>query len=549
MKRIFYIFLLLLYSQVCFSQFTSLTANSTEHIDSLIQSIKSSEQIVGLSVGVVKDGEIVYLKGFGLSDSEQNVSATEESLYRAASVSKPITGLISMKLKEKNKLDFNENIRTYIPEYPTKPEGTITSAHLLSNQSGIIHYSGTSNGQFCSEEYDWMARDEYINNHLDHYDPIDAMNIFKDQKICFTPGDHYQYTTWGFCLMGAVIERASGTSYEQALYDEIVNPLGLPFLQPELQTHRPYDNEVKGYEFDNDGNIITTPSSYTDYIDISYKVPGGGLVCTVIDLALLIKGIVNRQLLDDQLLDEWSQQRIPTDGENPYYGYGIGSGLRNGDRLLNHSGSQAQTATLIYFSPDNRNGLAIMSNTRGVSLWDLARAIYDYLPSATCIGGTYNIPCSKIMNIENSNSIEVPYNGIDDDCDSATLDNDLDQDGFLLVDDCDDNNPNINPDAYEIANNEVDENCDGMDLVTSTHEISSAIVNIFPNPASDVINIDIENYLNFKMNIYDLEGRLMKTISKTNQFLVTELPSGIYLLELQDLESGQKIVERIVLGQ
>jgi len=64
--------------------------------------------------------------------------------------------------------------------------------------------------------------------------------------------------------MGAVIERASGTSYEQVLYDEIVKPLNLPFLQPELQTFRPYPNEVKGYEIDFFKNIITTPSHYKD---------------------------------------------------------------------------------------------------------------------------------------------------------------------------------------------------------------------------------------------------------------------------------------------
>ena len=70
----------------------------------------------------------------------------------------------------------------------------------------------------------------------------------------------------------------------------------------------------------------------------------------------------------------------------------------------------------------------------------------------------------------NPNQMEEPYNGIDDDCNPLTLDDDLDQDGFLLADDCDDNNPNINPDAMEIPNNGIDEDCDGMDLISSTHQ-------------------------------------------------------------------------------
>jgi len=74
--------------------------------------------------------------------SIHNIEATEESLYRVASVSKPITGLMAMKLKQKGQLILDKDIRDYVPEYPQKPEGVISSKHLLSHQSGIIHYSG-----------------------------------------------------------------------------------------------------------------------------------------------------------------------------------------------------------------------------------------------------------------------------------------------------------------------------------------------------------------------------------------------------------------------
>lgn len=141
---------------------------------------------------------------------------------------------------------------------------------------------------------------------------------------------------------------------------------------------------------------------------------------------------------------------------------------------------------------------------------------------------------------------EIPYNGLDDDCNSSTLDDDLDQDGFLLVDDCDDSNPNINPDVEEIPDNGIDEDCDGMDLVTSIQKLSKSTINIFPNPVTDRINIIIEGQLNFKSSIYSLTGELMVTTTNITQINVNALATGIYLLEIQDLNTGERIVEKII---
>ena len=149
----------------------------------------------------------------------------------------------------------------------------------------------------------------------------------------------------------------------------------------------------------------------------------------------------------------------------------------------------------------------------------------------------------------NPDQTEVPYNGIDEDCDPATLDDDLDQDGFLLADDCDDNNANINPDAEEIPNNGIDEDCDEVDLVSSTYGLANTTVSIYPNPAVDVINIDIEGHLKFQVNLYDVNGKLINTYQNIRQIGISSIPAGTYLLELKDLGSDQKVVERIVIEE
>jgi len=144
--------------------------------------------------------------------------------------------------------------------------------------------------------------------------------------------------------------------------------------------------------------------------------------------------------------------------------------------------------------------------------------------------------------------IEEPYNNIDDDCDSSTLDDDLDQDGFLLVDDCDDNNININPDAEEIPNNDIDENCDGMDFISSNHELGKHTIHIYPNPATDLLYVDVRGHLNFKITLYDFEGKLLTSSLNKSRISVSHIPKGIYILEIQDINSGQIIVEKVVVG-
>ena len=149
----------------------------------------------------------------------------------------------------------------------------------------------------------------------------------------------------------------------------------------------------------------------------------------------------------------------------------------------------------------------------------------------------------------NPDQVEVAYNGLDDDCDASTLDDDFDGDGFNLDVDCDDNNPNVNPMAVEIPNNEIDEDCDGMDLIsTSSDEIESFAIDIYPNPASKNIFINLENQFEFQSNLYSVEGKLLKSKNNASQMEVSTIPNGIYFLEIVNINTDQKVLRKVLVS-
>src|SRR5207244_2112374 len=236
----------------------TLPADKIAKIEAAIKALMSRQHIPGLSIAIVADHELRWQQGYGMADVENSVPAKAATVYRIASVSKPITAVAVMQLAERGKLDLDAPIQKYVPSFPAK-QWPLTTRQLLGHLSGIRNYKGNENDS--TRFYGSLT---------------EALSIFKDDPLDFEPATKFSYTTYGYTVLGTVIEAASGMSYIDYMRENIFKPANMS----RKRADNVYDiipNRSRGYgpkvyvKFD--GELRNAALA-----DTSYKIPAGGLV-------------------------------------------------------------------------------------------------------------------------------------------------------------------------------------------------------------------------------------------------------------------------------
>lgn len=178
-----------------------IAANPCDAVRAQVTAEARKQDIPGISVAIVRNNKIACSIALGWADLEQRVPNTSASRHRLASLSKPITAVLTMKLVEENKFGLDDSVRQLMPELPAR-FGAVTYRRLLSHQSGIREYAGL---------------DEVFSTK--HYATLEeaSRSIFLESPLLFEPGSKTAYTTYGYTLLGAAMERATGQSFRQIL--------------------------------------------------------------------------------------------------------------------------------------------------------------------------------------------------------------------------------------------------------------------------------------------------------------------------------------------
>jgi CubicO group peptidase (beta-lactamase class C family) len=312
-------------------------------IEAIVDEAMQAQQITGLSIAVVH-GDFRWSRGFGIADVENEVPATADSSYRMASVSKPMTAIAILRLADEGKLDLDADVRTYVPYFPRKAY-TVTVRQLLSHQGGISHY----------RNYEMEGRIKEPKT------TREAIAIFADWDLVHEPGTKYLYSSYGFNLLGAVVEEVSKQPFGAYMAETVWKPLGMTAtLMDDPRAIIPH--RVDGYVREN-GTLRRS-----EYVDISSRFGGGGTRSTVKDMIRLFEGLGEGKVLKPATREMAWTARPLTDGTMTDYALGFGIDTYKGHRVIAHTGSQQETRTSLLMIPDTKLIIALASNYEDAKL-------------------------------------------------------------------------------------------------------------------------------------------------------------------------------------
>lgn len=347
--------------------FPPLNATELKEIDQLVSETLDHEQWVGLALGLIENGQITYLKGYGWADRESKTAVTPQTHFRWASLSKPVTAVLSAQLVEQGKLDLDRDIRAYWPDYHNAQGWPVSQRQLLGHLAGIGHYDEVSGWREGLQKYRQQVDSAHEVDQLQA-----AADLFAFAPLLSRPGTAYHYSSFGYILAGAIVAQAGGQSYLQQFNQRIRQPLKLTSMQPDLNgVEIPY--RVSGYY--RQGTQIQKRGDD----DVAWKLAGGGFTSNIGDLARFTQALINHELLSPQSEQQlWSSQQTVT-GTATGYGLGFAISKLHGQRRIGHLGAQSKTRTSLSFLPERKIGVVLMCNSEWANLSPLQDRIYEVL--------------------------------------------------------------------------------------------------------------------------------------------------------------------------
>ena len=343
------------------AQDSSISSEKRAQIEAAVSKFMGSTHVPGLSVAVVENGEYEWGSGFGLADLENNTPASEHTLFRLASISKPLTATAAMQLWERGQLDLDAPVQKYCPAFPQKAS-PITTRQVMGHIAGIRHYKTDS------------QNDPEVGN-TKHFDnPIQAgLDFFKNDPLVSEPGKQFHYSTQGYTLVGCVMEGASASKYVDYMRQNIFIPAQMGnTVADDRFAIIPY--RTRFYQKTEAGTVQNA-----DFLDSSYKVPGGGWLSSAEDMARFEVAILRDKLIKRATCDLMWTPLKPSDGSKDNYGLGWGANDENGMAVVGHTGGQQGTSTAFLIAPTQRVGVVVLTNMEGADPNELAVEILKVL--------------------------------------------------------------------------------------------------------------------------------------------------------------------------
>jgi CubicO group peptidase (beta-lactamase class C family) len=313
-------------------------ADEAREIDALFRDY-SGTRSPGASVIVIKDGQVIFKKAYGWANIEDKVPATTQTNYDLGSVTKQFTAMAIMILAERKKLNYDDSITKFFPDFPAYGKA-ITVRHLLNHTSGLIDYK-----EITPPDTKTPLSDK------------DVLELLKKQnRTYFPPSSKYRYSNSGYDVLSLIVEKASGSSFPEFLKTNIFEPLRMSntrFYAPDDFSDR---NRSIGYDFKSNSFERAKPGLF------AYILGDGCLYSSVEDLYKWDKALYTTRLVSTETLKQAFTPAILTDSLDTGYGFGWFVTKRNGLTDIWHSGGGFGSTTYIHRLPEKKLTVIVLTN-------------------------------------------------------------------------------------------------------------------------------------------------------------------------------------------
>jgi len=327
-----------------------------DQVDDYLKTAMARQHIAGLSLAVIQHGKIVKCRGYGMASLELRVPASPETVYELASLTKSFVSNVVFLLKQDNKLSLEDKLGSYIDDVPERWKA-ITIRQLLSHTSGIPDYLNVDD-----------VRHEF--NH--DATPEDIINVVKAVPLKIVPGAKWTYSNTDYVLLGMIIKKVSGETYDEFLAHRVFSPLHMTATRRDT----PDDvvpNRASGYLWYGFGGLHN--ADFLRYRD-------GGILSTVKDLAKWDAALSTDTLLTASTKREmWSPITL-NDGSSYSHGLGWFIDRVNGHLHISHAGGDPESATMLARYPDDGLTVIVLANGGAANVFALDNGVAQcYVPS------------------------------------------------------------------------------------------------------------------------------------------------------------------------
>lgn len=298
---------------ICNAQLDSKT---TSYIDSIMNAYYKPNE-PGAVILIAEEGNVLFRKAYGMANLELNIPQKAENNFAIASNTKQFTAVCILQLVQQGKINLQDNIKKYLPAYNTHGRH-ISVENLLTHTSGIVDYPSIST---------------FNKEHIHHTTQEDIIQSFQNDSLQFEPGTEYNYCNSNYFLLGVMIEKVSGLSFEEYLQKNIFDVVGMKntFVGSHFKLT---PNLVNGYQLMDDGKYF--PAFYFDW---SWPFSAGGIISNVDDLLKWDEALYTNKILDQKWIDLAETSYILKNGDTTGYGYGREIGDFVGMKCVRHGGA------------------------------------------------------------------------------------------------------------------------------------------------------------------------------------------------------------------